>query len=107
MEEIQGLDPKAGTSGTSEDLAQMAVVVKTPQVMPMRPVLGPELGGLTCSSLELMTTRWAFLVGSLSQLLARASPRKRTSSSGLHAPASWRDSRLCFERLRGEGWGSD
>ena len=60
MEKIQGVDPNARTSGTSEDLAQMAVVVETPQVMPMRPVLGPELGGLTCSSLELMTTRWAF-----------------------------------------------
>lgn len=60
MEEIQGVDPNAGTSGTSEDLAQIAVVIKTPQVMPMRPVLGPELEGLTCSSLELMTTSWAF-----------------------------------------------
>ena len=60
MEEIQSVDPNAGTSGTSEDLAQIAVVVKTPQMMPTRPVLGPELEGLTCSSLELMTTSWAF-----------------------------------------------
>lgn len=31
MEEIQSVDPNAGTSGTSEDLAQIAVLLKLPR----------------------------------------------------------------------------